>query len=119
MDADAARAAAAREGLESMLMLARTEDALPPRLWLRSLFGGDRPAEDDRAALLRGARAHGPPPSPTPCACHGISKDHIRSAIVAGAHDVAAIARACAAGTGCGSCKPELTALLAETLEPA
>ncbi|MFL1462107.1 molybdopterin-dependent oxidoreductase [Roseococcus sp. DSY-14] len=105
--------------LEAVLMLAPPDAPLPARDWLLARFAEAGLAPEDRAALLRGALPGGPPPSPTVCACHGVSKDHIRSAIVGGALDVAAIGHACAAGTGCGSCKPELAALLAETLESA
>ena len=108
-----------RDGrLHAILMLARS-GPLPPRDWLLAQFAAPALAAEARAALLLGALPDGPPPSPTVCVCHGVSKDHIRSAIVGGARDVAAIGHACAAGTGCGSCKPELAALLAETLEPA
>ncbi len=108
-----------REGrLMAVLMLAKAPP-LPARDWLLAQFAHPALPPQSRAALLRGALPDGPPPSPTVCICHGVSKDHIRSAIVGGALDVAAIGDACAAGTGCGSCKPELAALLAETLEHA
>ena len=57
---------------------------------------GDRPEEASRVV----------------CACHAVSESRIRAAIEAGATDVAAVGAACAAGTGCGSCRPEIAALL-------
>jgi assimilatory nitrate reductase catalytic subunit len=41
------------------------------------------------------------------------------AAIANGAHNLDAIGATCAAGTGCGSCKPELAALLTRALELA
>ncbi|WP_207536602.1 nitrate reductase [Sabulicella rubraurantiaca] len=117
-DAGEHRAAWISDGrLMAVVMLGATPD-VPPRDWLLSLFGEARIGSEARRALLLGALPDGPPPSPIVCICNGVSKDHICSAIVAGARDVAAIGHACTAGTGCGSCKPELEALLTEALEP-
>lgn len=46
------------------------------------------------------------------CSCHGVGELRIRAAIEAGATSVAAVGASCAAGTGCGSCRPEIAALL-------
>ena len=56
---------------------------------------------------------NGPPPSPTVCVCHGVSQNVVRAAIERGACDLAAVGEATRAGTGCGSCRPEIAALLA------
>jgi assimilatory nitrate reductase catalytic subunit len=68
----------------------------------------------DRAALLAGRRPDGPPPSPLVCACHGVTAAAI---LGCGADDVEAAGAATRAGTGCGSCRPEIAALL--SAEPA
>ncbi|WP_270933528.1 (2Fe-2S)-binding protein, partial [Falsiroseomonas oryzae] len=70
----------------------------------------------DRAALLAGQRPGGPPPSPLVCACHGVTEAAIRASC---ARDVAEAGKATLAGTGCGSCRPEIAALLSRATEPA
>jgi assimilatory nitrate reductase catalytic subunit len=97
--------------LRAALFLAPEAALLPARDWLAALLGKDSgPAT--RRALLAGAMPGGPPPSRTICACHGISEATILAAIARGAASVPAIGAACAAGTGCGACRPELAALL-------
>lgn len=92
---------------------------LPPRDWLLGLFAAPRITMAERRALLAGRPADVAPPSPTICVCHGIREATIAQAIREGADSLAAIGAATRAGTGCGSCRPELSALLAAALEPA
>ncbi|PZW43031.1 assimilatory nitrate reductase catalytic subunit [Humitalea rosea] len=84
--------------------------------WLAAAFAGGPADAALRRALLAGQAALGPPPSPTICACHGVSRAAIEAAITAGAETVAAVGGACAAGTGCGACRPEIAGLLAAPL---
>jgi assimilatory nitrate reductase catalytic subunit len=58
-----------------------------------------------------------PPPSPTVCVCHGVPESRVRGAIEGGARSVAAVGEETKAGTGCGSCRPEIAALLAAARE--
>jgi assimilatory nitrate reductase catalytic subunit len=111
------RAAWLRDGVLLAAAFIGPDHALPPREWLVSLFAEQAIGSAARHALLAGVLPGGAPPSPTLCACHGVSAATIRTAIAAGARDVGAIGTATGAGTGCGSCKPELAALLAP--EPA
>ena len=56
-----------------------------------------------------------PDPGETICACFNVGLNTIRNAIAAqGLSDLAAIGVALQAGTGCGSCRVDLAALLAE-----
>ncbi len=104
------RAAAIRGGRLAAAVLLGPDPALPPRGWLAALLAGDGPlSPGDRAALLAGARPDGPPPSPLVCACHGVTA----AAIQGCGGDVALVGAVTRAGTGCGSCKPEIAALLA------
>jgi assimilatory nitrate reductase catalytic subunit len=106
------RAAALRDGRLQGAVLLGPDAALPPRAWLAALMAAPGPLDAaDRAALLAGSRPGGPPPSALVCACHGVTEAAIRAAAAAGA--------ATAAGTGCGSCRPEVAALLARAPEPA
>ncbi|WP_149537608.1 molybdopterin oxidoreductase family protein [Siccirubricoccus phaeus] len=110
------RAALLREGrLLAALFLGR-EPELPPRDWLPGLFGQTAIGLEARRSLLAGVPADGPPPSPTICVCHGVSAASI---LGCGGGDVAAVGAATGAGTGCGSCKPEIAALLARMPVPA
>ena len=59
-------------------------------------------------------------PGPTVCACLGVGRNTICAAIRDGrCRDLTGIGTLLGAGTSCGSCKPELRALLEATLEPA
>jgi NAD(P)H-nitrite reductase large subunit len=46
------------------------------------------------------------------CHCRFVPTKKVEQAIVAGAHDLASVGRACSAGITCGSCKPDIEALL-------
>lgn len=48
------------------------------------------------------------------CRCLGVGDRRIRQAFDAGAPDVDALGESCGAGTGCGSCRPDLLALMEE-----
>lgn len=48
------------------------------------------------------------------CHCKVVYERHIRDEIARGARDEFDIARACGAGTGCGSCIPAISRLLGE-----
>ncbi len=111
------RAAALRDGKLLGAVLLGPDAALPPRAWLAALMAGDGPlAPAERAALLAGRQPGGPPPSPLVCACHGVTAAAI---LGCGARDVAGAGAATRAGTGCGSCRPEIATLLARLPEDA
>lgn len=46
------------------------------------------------------------------CHCFGISDREIRSCAREGACTLSEVGRACAAGTGCGGCRPEIVSIL-------
>jgi len=46
------------------------------------------------------------------CNCHKVSEGQIRDLVAAGAVTFEAVAAACRAGTGCGSCRPEVERLV-------
>ncbi len=69
-------------------------------------------------ALAGRAPADQPDPGTTVCACMGVGINTLRSAVAAGATSVDALGAATCAGTSCGSCKPELAALLAQVAPP-
>ncbi|MDO5371756.1 molybdopterin dinucleotide binding domain-containing protein, partial [Paracoccus sp. (in: a-proteobacteria)] len=71
------------------------------------------------SSLAPRAGADQPDAGPILCACMGVGRNRIAAAIDAGARDVAAVAAATCAGTGCGACRPEIAALIAVASVPA
>ena len=53
------------------------------------------------------------------CLCRGISDRTIKKTIDHGAKSVAAVGRACGAGTDCGSCQRHIAALVEQRREAA
>lgn len=58
-------------------------------------------------------------PSHTVCTCLGVSETVICAAIAQGAKSVEAVAQVCGAGSECGSCRPEISALLRAPVQEA
>ncbi|HBG29548.1 MAG TPA: hypothetical protein DDW98_02795, partial [Gammaproteobacteria bacterium] len=56
---------------------------------------------------------------PTVCSCFGIGRNRIVEAVRGGCHSAEALGRKLQCGTNCGSCIPELKALIATSLVPA
>jgi len=82
--------------------------------WWSSTFD---PAHPINAAMRRALLAGVPPDGATTagaliCACHGVCAGAVTRAIEAGCASVEALGRSTGAGTGCGSCRPELRRLL-------
>lgn len=50
------------------------------------------------------------------CLCKGVSDQHIRAAVHAGARTAEEITARCRAASGCGGCLPEVRRLLEDTL---
>ena len=71
--------------------------------------------DEQREQLLRPAAAGlpGTPRGDLVCSCHGVGADDLRAAIAAGSGTVPELCAATRAGTGCGTCRPEVAALLA------
>ena len=109
------RAATLRDGrLESCLFVAPRPE-LPSRSWLASLFDRTSLTAGERLALLA-SRPAAPDAGPTVCACFGVGRHSIESAIAEGAGDLQSIGRRLKAGTNCGSCLPELRRIIAEAI---
>jgi NAD(P)H-nitrite reductase large subunit len=95
-----------------------------------AILVGDTAGARELSALLRSGEpvpepllgppgSAGEPPAPHPsdvvCACNGVRRETIESAIAhGGASSLAAVGRATRAATGCGSCAGEVERLLAE-----
>ena len=81
---------------------------------LASLLGEARPA-----ALAGRPGADQPDPGPTVCACMKVGRNAILRAIAQGCNSVESLGATLGAGTSCGSCRPELNALLTPLREAA
>jgi assimilatory nitrate reductase catalytic subunit len=81
------------------------------RPYLVSLIGTEAPS---LVAMAGRSGAGQPDPGQIMCACMGVGVNTIRRAIDAGMDSVEAVGTATCAGTNCGSCKPEIEALLAQ-----
>ena len=85
---------------------------------LQQAFDRSSPLPDERATLLfdigRGSKDDIAdfPDDATVCNCNGISAGALRGAIQAGAGDLESLMSQTKAGTGCGTCKSSLKALL-------
>jgi assimilatory nitrate reductase catalytic subunit len=104
--------------LEACLFIARTGAALPPREAITTLLG-TRIEPEARAFVLAGspdAAAAQSAAGPTICSCFGVGLHTLHGAIVSRQlTSVAEIGAALRAGTNCGSCIPELNAILNNT----
>ena len=107
------RAVIAEGRLQSVCFLG-PDSSLPDRQWLSGLIGKEL-APLERRALLSGRPADpGADQGRIICACFGVGEKVIRRAIASASLDsVAAIGKACKAGSNCGSCQPELKVILA------
>jgi assimilatory nitrate reductase catalytic subunit len=101
--------------IEACLFVSQRQD-LPARAWLAQMFGKDELTPQDRAGLLSGrAREAGVDAGPTVCSCFGVGRNTIRIAVEQhGLKDAAGVTACVKAGGNCGSCVPEIRALLAE-----
>jgi assimilatory nitrate reductase catalytic subunit len=106
------RAALLCHGRLEACLFVGPDHALPPRDWLVSLFALDALAPEVRRTLLAGRPADRAAVDPWICVCHSVTAGTIRRAIEGGCDNVAAVGAATRAGTNCGSCKPEIAALL-------
>jgi assimilatory nitrate reductase catalytic subunit len=111
------RAALLTEDRMSACLFISPRPNLPSRTWLAGLFARDRVSDVDRAGLLIGQPADPrADPGPIVCSCFGVGRKTIRDAIRKGRAATAEdVGRELRAGTNCGSCLPEIRALLADT----
>lgn len=97
------------------LFFAAPDPVALSRFWAVSLIGSNTPP---LAALSGRAAADQPDPGPTICACFNVGRNTLLDAIEQGVTTVEALGAMTCAGTNCGSCKPELAALVAEIKVP-
>jgi assimilatory nitrate reductase catalytic subunit len=101
------------ERIEGCVFLSPRPD-LPPRGWVSGLFAQASLADSDRAGLLLGQPAdRAADVGAVVCSCFGVGRNTICAAIHSlGLTSPAQIGQRLRAGTNCGSCIPELKAIL-------
>ncbi|MFT5744057.1 MAG: assimilatory nitrate reductase catalytic subunit [Paracoccaceae bacterium] len=109
------RIAITQNGQITALFFAAPTPVVVSRSSIIDLIGTDTPP---LAALAGRAPSGQPDAGATVCACFNVGRNTLLAAVLNGAHSVAALGEATCAGTNCGSCKPELTTLLAQAQIP-
>lgn len=91
---------------------------LPARGWLSELFSRDKLTDLDRLGLLTGQRPDaGADAGTMVCSCFGIGRAELCTAIRTHRLDTTRqVGERLRAGTNCGSCIPEIRALIAESM---
>ena len=110
----------AGERLQLAFYIASDTAGLPSRSAPAALFDRQRLTVDQRRAVLAGRNlGQSIPTGPIVCACHSVGRDAIEAAIASGCRTTRALGERLNAGTNCGSCLPELRALLATAADEA
>ncbi|MFK7745245.1 MAG: molybdopterin-dependent oxidoreductase [Roseobacter sp.] len=111
----AVRVAFSTDGIVQALFFAAPGPVVLSRTQAIAQIGGQAAA----LAALAGNPAQGQlEAGPTVCACFNVGKNTLLKAVSDGANTLDALSAATCAGTNCGSCKPELTALLHQLTLP-
>lgn len=92
------------------VLFAAPEPVAVARAHVVGLIGSETSAQ---VALAGRPSADMPDPGPVVCSCFGVGVNTIRRAVAGGCASVDALGEATQAGTNCGSCRPELAALIA------
>ncbi|WP_417271280.1 molybdopterin-dependent oxidoreductase [Celeribacter sp.] len=105
------RVAIAVDGVIEALLFVAPRPVVVARNAIISLIGTETSSLE---ALAGRSAANQPDAGATVCACFNVGRNTLLSAIEGGATSVAALGEMTCAGTNCGSCKPELKALISE-----
>lgn len=109
------RAAAWQDGKLAAVFFIAPDQRLPEREWLSSLFNQAQLSPAELAGLLSARPPQGAAADTgrIVCACNSVGEKSILNAIKAqGLSSVEAVGKCLNAGTGCGSCVPEIRRLL-------
>jgi ferredoxin-nitrate reductase len=85
----------------------------------RDLIANRTELSDKRLQLLRNGRPATPVLGKLVCSCNNVGVDNLRQAIGPGCDSLPALCAATSAGTGCGSCRPEVQRILEASLVAA
>ena len=110
------RLAATRDGEVVGLLLVGPTPVEAARDWLCAVFS-EGPVAATEAVVLLAGRPGGAVADPgrQVCTCYGVGLNRIRDAVLGGCRTVEAVGERLSAGTNCGSCRPEIARIIAET----
>jgi ferredoxin-nitrate reductase len=80
----------------------------------REMITGGIELNERRLQLLRSGNRVQPALGRLVCSCNNVGTDNLRQKIAEGCSDLAALCSVTGAGTGCGSCRPEVKRILEE-----
>jgi ferredoxin-nitrate reductase len=83
----------------------------------RELIANKTELSEKRLQLLRSGKTVEPVLGKLVCSCNNVGADNIRNKVKEGCTNLADLCSSTGAGTGCGSCKPEVKRLLEEQLK--
>ncbi len=109
------RVAITSNGEITALFFASSDPVIVSRSCVVELIGTQTPP---LVALAGRAATDQPDAGVKICACFNVGRNTLLRAVTKGARSVAALGEVTCAGTNCGSCKPEIAALLAEVSLP-
>lgn len=105
------RAAGVQDGQLSWVLLVGCDEHLPDLDWLDSCFG-QALSPETRTRLLSASSGDPRATGPVICSCYQVKAGQIEHAIQQGVGDAKTLGQQLKCGTNCGSCVPELNALL-------
>ena len=82
----------------------------------RDLIANGIELSDKRLQLLRASKKVDPVEGKLVCSCNSVGQGNLERAIQAGCTDFGQLCRTTGAGTGCGSCRPEVRSILEKTV---
>jgi ferredoxin-nitrate reductase len=85
-------------------------------LEFKDLIANGIELSDKRLELLRSGKKADPVMGKLVCSCNNVGEGNLKSCISAGCKDFTALCTHTGAGTGCGSCRPEVRAILESAL---
>lgn len=106
----------AEQQIAAVLFTRHAPQDLPERALLERLWNN---RQHDALALVSGSAGNGPDAGRTVCTCFGVGINSIQAAIEDGCHTAKALGERLRCGTNCGSCVPELNALIQQQLSTA
>ncbi|MDZ7899948.1 MAG: molybdopterin-dependent oxidoreductase [Arcicella sp.] len=85
-------------------------------LEFKDLIANGIELSDKRLELLRSGKKTDPVMGKLVCSCNNVGEGNLKSCISSGCKDFTALCTQTGAGTGCGSCRPEVRVILESTL---
>jgi len=98
--------------LQAVLLVEKETGAMPGIEWLDQCFAETEVSLEQRWSLLAAGRADVEPTGALVCSCFQVGENAILRAIEAGCDSVEALSESLKCGSNCGSCLPEVRALL-------